>query len=366
VEYELDPRFVNFDSTTEVTPEDLNLSISKAWRSKKFSWAPFNKWWTSLSELQKEDFLPGVELIKQLENGKTVVSIKKKLPEDFIVRFVGGNNHTLVKDLARYKTSGDKVFIPFAGSGREVYRFAQQGKSVTAADTQFLSLCLVQGVLVGSGAVDVDFDIPDFQKGVTVNRQLFDTTEEIAGYIDSYASLYKDNLFALAVLANSIVHSFFWGYVADHAKFLIKTVAEFKDDLQTTHKRLLKYYGTCPSAEFHWGSYTDLKVKADLVFVDPPKIIGDSDIYSEKFGGLNSVLVQKDVTLPVWTSEGYLDKFQKIFDTPWQTLLFVYTSDVYPTVAELEECLENLGTVRLVKTYKMGKRTDYLFSVTRN
>ncbi len=363
IKYEIDPRFSNFNDTYETSPEELNVPVHRVWRTNKFPWTALTKWYNGLSPVQKEDFTKDIEFVKALESKKTVaVSPLKKPPDDFIVRFIGGNNHVLVKELDRYRDFGKTVYIPFAGSGREIYRFSKQGKIVHSADTQYLSLCLVKGVLVGLGDTNIDFTSRQ-AKGWASTHSFLNMSPELARFIDGYAIKYTDNLYAKAVLAQSIISATFRGYLSS---FIVNDVDEFKHIMMNSHLKLRKYHGSCPNVIHHFGSYEDLNIKkADLVFIDPPKIIEDSDIYSKHFGALNSILAQQTQELPLWTSQGYLDHFEKLFKIDCKKLLFVYTTGVEPGLEEVKSRLEKVGGIEETRQYKVGDRMDHLYEVDR-
>jgi len=363
IKYEVDPRFSNFNDTFESSPEELNVPVHQVWRTNKFSWSACTKWYNGLSPIQKEDFVKDIEFVKALESKKTVpVSPLKKNPDDFIVRFIGGNNHTLVKELDRYKEVGDTVYIPFAGSGREVYRFSKQGKTVYSADTQYLSLCLIKGVLGGQGDVNIDFTTRQ-AKGWASSHPFLNMSPELARFIDGYAIKYADNLYAKAVLVQSIINATYRGYLRN---FMVNDVDEFKKIMMSSHSKLRKYHGSCPNVIHHFGSYEDLNIKkADLVFIDPPKIVDDFDVYSQHFTALNSILMQQPQELPLWSSEGYLDHFEKLFQMKSKKILFVYTTGVEPGLEEVKLRLEKVGGIEETRQYKVGGRMDYLYEIDK-
>lgn len=366
VKYCVDPRFSNFDTSFEVSPEELDIPIQKVWRSKKFSWTALTKWWNSLSEEQKQDFEKDIELVKGLEKGKKYTFKRtQEPPKNFILRFIGGDNPLMVRELNRFKDFGKTVFIPFAGQGREVYEFARQGKRVYSADTQFYSKCLIDGVLKGKGDTDINFNCRP-TKGWLFNnsKSIGGTRLDLAQFIDGYSIKYKNNLYAKAVLAQAITNSTFRGYLDG---FIVHTVEDFKPVLEDAHRRLQRYFGTCPNILHYYGSFEDLKVKnIDVVFIDPPKVVeSGTDVYSKVFEPLNSILLQETAKLPTWQSEGYLARFDKLFKIPCKKLLFVYTTNVSPGIDVIEERLKGVGVMENEKKYLSGNRKDCLYTIDR-
>lgn len=361
IQFEIDPRFKNFNTAFEVTPEDLPIPIHKAWAKPNFPWPAANRWMARLNDEQQSHFVKSIELVKHLEHSVSVPVSKKELPNKFIIRFVGGMSHKMVKDLVLYKDEGDSVFIPFTGSGRSVYQFAQQGKNVICCDVQpFVSHLM--SVLKGEGSTNVNLNTESAEGWITKNRQ-FRADEDIARYIDGYILTYKDNPVAKAMMGYAITNATFRGYLGS---FDVHTVDEFKKLLENAHDRLALYHGSCPNIDFRLSSYEDINPgSVDLMFIDPPKVVSDTDVYSTGYAGLNGVLSQESSKLDAWTSKGYTDRFQHLVNIPCKKWLFCYTTDVNPPLNEMVTYLESQGSTRCVNNYTMSKRCDYLFEVDR-
>lgn len=368
IQLSMDPRFRNFDNTFEAIPEQLNMPIHRVWAKKNYMWGAHDRWWNRLNEQQQDNFRKDVEFVKNLETSKNVYISnppKQQLPKDFIVRFIGGMSHRMVKDLNIYDLSDiETVFIPFTGSSRSVYKFAKQGKKVICSDIQPFVTGLVS-TLQGRGNVNLELDNIQPVEGWLYENRHFRATDDIARFIDGYVVKYMDNPFAKAVLGLAMTNATFRGYLGN---FDVDTVDEFKELIKSAQKRLIQYFGSCPDVVYREESYTDVPVKkADLVFVDPPKIVSSgTDVYSQQYNSLNSVLVQDQLELQTWTAENYLKNFDCLKDIDAKRWLFIYTTDVTPGLPEVTDYLASLGEMRCVNNYIVGSRCDYLFEVVRD
>lgn len=72
----------------------------------------------------------------------------------------------------------------------------------------------------------------------------------------------------------------------------------------------------------------------DVIYIDPPKVLDRTDIYSGKaYGALNSILEQQKVMLPKWTGPIYLPKIQHVLaSTKWKMAILFHASGLIPTL----------------------------------
>ena len=109
--------------------------------------------------------------------------------------------------------------------------------------------------------------------------------------------------------------------------------------------------------------------ECDVLYVDPPKIIGHTDIYSGKtFAHLNQLLEQKlpAVNQPEWTADNYLPRvLQVLKERTWDRAFVIHTSGVVPTIEEFaaEIAAGTTNSVVSVTEYEHGNRMDYVISV---
>lgn len=109
-----------------------------------------------------------------------------------------------------------------------------------------------------------------------------------------------------------------------------------------------------------WGSRP-----YDLLLIDPPKIIGTTDIYSALYGPLNRAVGGK-VEMDKWSWRDYIGRMRRILDgVEWEHLFFLYTSDVRPDWATIKKLLNEYGEITDEETWVRRVRFDHTAVVRR-
>ncbi len=257
---------------------------------------------------------------------------------------------------------GDLVHLPFTGSGKEISILAKEGRTITSFDTLLLSKAFVQGIFKGQ---EPEAGEPKTVKGWASDKRPMHMDEECAEFVDTIAS--TGNLFNLAALGIAIIRSTMRGrldgWIAD--------VEQLEHSYLSSLERNQEWFKLPGVIDHHHLDVLSEEAKTirdkpwDVIIIDPPKVITRTDIYSERYAVLDSCLSQRDVELPVWTFEGYVDRMQEILDVQWKKCLFMYTTGVSPTVEEIEYMLHDIGNV--VRRYQVlgASRKDILYVVEK-
>lgn len=97
----------------------------------------------------------------------------------------------------------------------------------------------------------------------------------------------------------------------------------------------------------------------DIVQIDPPKIVDvGGDIYSTYYGSLNIALGGK-CELPRWSWRDTTGYLRQIFEIDSKRLLFMYVSDVRPSMNELRKVIAEYGEVEVDERFFHRNRYDY-------
>ncbi|KKN55902.1 hypothetical protein LCGC14_0577450 [marine sediment metagenome] len=258
---------------------------------------------------------------------------------------------------------GDRILLPFTGSGKEISILAREGRTITSFDTLFFSKMIVQGIFAGEELASNE--INQSIKGWAYLNRPIHVDEESAQFIDTVAQTGEP--YRLAALGISIIRCTMRGRLDGW----IGSVEQLEDSYDAALARNREWF-QLPGRLVHYHnnvlgkegrSITDHPW--DTMIVDPPKVIGRTDIYSERYAMLDSCLSQEDVELPIWKSEGYIDRIRELLQIPWKRCLFMYTTGVSPTVEEIERLLHSVGEI--VGRYQVLRtsRKDILYVVEK-
>ncbi len=258
---------------------------------------------------------------------------------------------------------GERVLQPFTGSGKEISILAREGRLVTSFDTLFLSHTIVDGIFRGKTSEVLDEDPVDPYKGWAYRNQPMHMDEECAMFIDSVAQ--TGELYKLAALGMSIIRSTMRGRLDGW----IASVQQLEDSYNSALARNREWLELPGQLEHHHQNVLEaeeiLSQSWNTIVIDPPKVISQTDIYSDRYAVLDGCLSQRDVELPVWRSEGFLDRMRVLLEVPWKRCLFMYTTGVSPTLEEIEYLLHSIGKV--VRRYQVlrSSRKDVLYVVEK-
>lgn len=256
-----------------------------------------------------------------------------------------------------------KIMIPFAGSGKEIPAFARDDRIIVSMDQQYLSDVVVNGVFVG----ELECYIEDFKlrKGYAYHNRMKDMPDDVAGLIDYIAQ--EGSPFERAALITAIVRGTFRGMLGMWGRDITatRTLTSFLNRRKTNEE----FVGLPGQIYHHHMSALDWDedYEYDVLYIDPPKVVGTSDIYSKGFVLLNEYLAQEPLRQPFvrWTKSNFIPNIKKVFDIPSKRIIFDYLSDTSPTLEEMLEVLEDYGTVVDQAYFDHGKRRDYLVVVDR-
>lgn len=260
---------------------------------------------------------------------------------------------------------GERILQPFTGSGKEISILAREGRTIASFDTLFLSHTIVDGIFRGKASEVLDEDPTDSYKGWAYDNQPMQMDEECAIFIDTIAR--TGDLYKLAALGMSIIRSTMRGRLDGW----ISSAQQLEDSYNSALARNREWL-ELPGKQEHRhlnvlskDAEEILSQSWDTIVIDPPKVISQTDIYSERYAVLDGCLSQRDVELPVWKSEGYIERMRVLLEVPWKRCLFMYTTGVSPTLEEVEYLLHSIGKV--VRRYQIlrASRKDVLYVVEK-
>lgn len=259
-----------------------------------------------------------------------------------------------------------RICVPFTGSAKVIAMMADKIPDrlvFDTWDTQMIPKTFVDGIFNSQGEPTID--VPKYKKGVIYNEKPFaNIPSQCAGFIDyvgAYGSLY-DKACVAAATARSTYRGRMseWG-ATDMAQFWKKFVSfqdKFEDfrnlPAQFNHTQG-NFYDTSPPKSLQY----------DVLFVDPPKIITNTDVYNKTFEPLDRALAGT-VPFDRWVWRDFVGKMRMVLErVQWNELLFMYTSDVRPTWAHVKLLLEEYGTTLDTSQFSHRSRTDYAIHLVK-
>lgn len=254
----------------------------------------------------------------------------------------------------------ERICVPFAGSGRDVYSMAGEGRIIHSWDTQFYSRAIVEGVFAASSG-ETHVDKLHYRKGwMYETRALKYIDERCAGFIDWVAD--EGTMFDKASIASAIVRSTFMGRMTQWYANIEQLYKRF----QKAREYNLQFVNAPGSFSHYEGSvYDDIENMAcddmayDLVQIDPPKVVVGGDVYSSYFDVLNKALHGKVEKLPRWSSKMVIPSFRDLMKIPAKRVLFMYVSGVKPSNDEVQRMLLEYGDLEDSVEFAHQGRTDY-------
>lgn len=249
------------------------------------------------------------------------------------------------------------IFVPYAGSGKDIASMAQRnpGANITSFDPQFLSHAVVNGIFAGDGKSNIEGI--KARKGIMFEeRPLKNMDDESAGFFDWVAK--NGTLFDKAALTSATVRSTMVGRMTHWDPDC--DVYRFHHKVELSKKRMQEWVGMDAHFNHTLGSVYDHfpeGKKFDLVQIDPPKVVSSRDVYSTGgFAGMNKALGGPEI--PIWRKDDVIDRFRQVLEVDAERFLFLYVSDVKPTIAEVKRLLMEYGTIEEETEFTHSSRYD--------
>ncbi len=255
------------------------------------------------------------------------------------------------------------IVVPFTGSGKNVAALSRKGRTIHSWDTQEATNLLVEAL---RNPWDIKLNKPMGAKGWASSDYPFDGLDEGTARLINYIAQ-RGGSHDKAALVKTIINSTLMGRLGAWANsnegyehFWIKFVRA-RDKLQEWASRPGIIYHT--KGDYFQGEPPGT---CDGLYLDPPKIIGRTDVYSGKaYKSLNSILEQKEVQQPKWVAEGYLEQIERVIrSTEWKRALVFYSSGLVPTLKTLleEPILRDYASI---KDFDHSNRLDYVITIDR-
>lgn len=276
-----------------------------------------------------------------------------------------GFTGAIVKELAYWveekviETESKTICVPFLGSAKAMSLLGgYKDMIIESWDTQYIVRLIIDGVFAADTA-RYSIKEPKLKKGYVYNERPFDHIgDKTAGLIDYIASESTD--FEKVALVTAIARSTYRGRIGMWSQ---------KDEVDLWEKFIDRrdkqaLYVNLPGTFIHHEAdfYTTMPDKEyDLLYIDPPKIVSTTDIYSETFSRLNKSVSngRKLLHFDKWTKYDYTGRIRNVLKVQSKYFIFVYTSDVLPGLTTLETIFEDYGTLIEKGRFTHRKRMDY-------
>lgn len=282
--------------------------------------------------------------------------------------FTGADLDELVEKAAEFLEGCNRILVPFAGSGKDIAHFAKEGRTIYSWDTQ--AACNAFNLVLAKPFSTNITELRGREGYARVNHPIPDMPEGVARLLNYIAVRGTDH--DRAALAKTIFRSSVMGRLTQWAAA--------KDDYRVVWESFLKcqeymkeWAGRPGDIHHYSGSFFQaldldgVPKDCDGVFIDPPKVISNTDIYSGRaFSNLNSILEQRDVKdQPVWKANTYLERIKAtISSTNWKTLILCHSSGISPTMTEIYSILP-INPPTTIRVFDHGGRQDYLIVLQR-
>ncbi len=273
--------------------------------------------------------------------------------------FVGASTDEMANWVA--ELDADSFAIPFFGSGKEVALLAQRPDvSVESWDVQHISALAAE--LFTSTEVKTNIDEPKLQRGWTFKERPFEDMEDrTAGLVDYIAN--NGTSYERLALVTAIARCTMLGRLDQWDplrqatslwEFFQKRLIAQEDYINLPGSIVhheADFYSTLPSQKF------------DVLYIDPPKIVSSSDVYSKNFVGLNRMVAPstfKTIELDKWTKYDYTGKMRGVLDAVDSDLIVLaYTSGVRPGLDSMRTLFEEYGELIDEVRFLHRRRYDY-------
>lgn len=274
---------------------------------------------------------------------------------NFKIGFVGATTTEAVSWVAERARGAERICVPFAGSGREIEAVAAPGVTIESWDTQLLSRAVVEGVFSTDKLKTAMGDKPRYKKGhMYQTRGFANIDERCAGFIDYVGS--HGTLADKAAIASAAARSTMMGRMDQWDSDINKLWTKFLK----AREYLAQFTNLPGTFTHHEANVYDLVPEGpyDAVLIDPPKVVIGSDIYSANFSDLNTALGGK-CELPKWSWRDTTGRMRRIFEIDTRLLIFMYVSDVRPTMDDMRKVISEYGTIVEEERFLHRSRYDY-------
>ncbi len=253
------------------------------------------------------------------------------------------------------------IGVPFLGSAKAISMMGQLDVDIESWDTQYICSLIIND-LFGADSAKTNIEGPKLLKGWSYETLPYDDmlprTAALVDYIANEGTGYER-----LALTTAIARCTYRGRLGEWSP-------KFQDsalwDSFQKRLRVQKEYIGMPATFTHWEDdfYKTIPDHGyDLLYVDPPKIITNSDVYSATFGRLNRMVADSNyphLDFDRWSKYDYTGRMRGILDhVSSQYLMFIYTSDVRPGLSELRILLAQYGTIIDEATFRHRSRLDY-------
>lgn len=252
------------------------------------------------------------------------------------------------------------IGVPFLGSAKAISMMAQNDVAIESWDLQYVCSLIIN--LFDSDEVMTNLDGPKLLRGATFEGRPFkEMSDRTAGLIDYIATTgtAQDRL----ALATAIVSCTHRGRLDGWME--TRQDAALWGTFQNRLKKQKNYLGLPATFTHHEANfYESLPNRSyDLLYIDPPKIITNTDVYSATFGRLNRMLGpdREHLEFDRWDKYDYIGKMRGVLDNVQsEYMMFVYTSDVRPGISTLKRLFDDdYGELIEEQRFKHRARMDY-------
>lgn len=275
--------------------------------------------------------------------------------KEFKIGFMGAALAESAAWAAQQTAGAKRICVPFAGSCKDIAAMCRDDTIIESWDTQLISRAVIEGVFKAD-KIESNLDKPRFKKGVMFEkrgiRRIDDHSAGLLDYIGAHGTLADKAATFSAVVRCSLMGRMthwdsdvnrFWKKIQDQLTYL----SGFTNMPGEFIHHEASVFDEPPT-----GTY-------DITQIDPPKIVDvGGDIYSSYYKALNEALGGK-CELPRWTWRDTTGYLRQIFGIDTERLLFMYVSDVRPSMEELRKVITEYGEVEVDERFFHRNRYDY-------
>jgi hypothetical protein len=278
----------------------------------------------------------------------------------FKVGFTGSIVNGVADWAGYYSQDSRSICVPFAGSGKVIAAMAGPGKVIESWDTQITTRGIIEGVF-GAKKLRSAMHEPKYLKGHMYKTRAIDgidvASAGLIDYIGKHGTL-ADKAAIAAATARCTMMGRMTTWTAD------------VDQLWKRYQKIRHYllqYTDLPGRFVHHEANVYETVPAgsyDTIQIDPPKVVSTTDIYSAHFQELNTALGGA-CPIPEWRRNNVMARLEEVVSIPAQKILFMYTSDVFPTIDDIRWLLLRHGRIVREDRFMHRSRYDYCILVSK-
>jgi hypothetical protein len=279
--------------------------------------------------------------------------------------FIGASTKEATAWVAAHVGDAKSIFVPFAGTGKDVMSMSGPDRVIESWDTQYYSRAIIEGVFAASEPKS-NVDKLHYRKGFMFEtRAIKNIDERCAGFIDWVVE--EGTLFDHAALGSAIVRCTLMGRMTQWYANMEQLFSRF----QRARDYNLTWVGKPGTFVHHEGSVFDsiaadeLQPSYDLMQVDPPKVVVGKDVYSANFDVLNKTFKGAVTQLPPWSTRDSMGRFRELMRVDAKRILFMYLTGVKPTYEEVKAMLLEHGELEAEEAFTHRGRTDYALIIRR-